>query len=553
MSQQGINPALAAVSDVNIAHELMEEDLQKEMARNEAATKMAMEKELAAMAARKRAEESQVMMQAMLSRYEEMRDKLDSTKKHLEETNTKLNVQEQLTDKISKMKERVEAYASKKDAVSLLEGHVLLKSDIHNKKMEAVQEDIEGADDKATQEDEEKQRFQNMQASLVDHAVRVDQLKVKMAESEETFAKREQLKNSLEKAVEMGEKRADEQNRITVAREKMLELKLKELSLQKTRLERKRREQEERERATNDFFNMIDKQLDDMESDVVTKDVESIETGTVPKQKQNKEKGKGKKSKSAAPNVMSPKVVSPEPSVKLGAKLITTITNTDIQTNKTKSIQVLKVNKGDSKKMKIAAPECNPIIKPTEVKQEAVTAKVEIQEDNNEGADKTDMEKTEAQACAKEQIEKINSGSEMAEEKTKMSEEDVKATVTRIEGKVQSVRGNIADMAMSEQYLRTKQAMLMAKKKEKEMKIAENIAYIREEEVNKMREKVKHMQELLLQRKQKLKTTEEIMDAKNEEKKAIDKLIEKTKRRETYVENEIVDRVIFEKEPPKKK
>ena len=36
--------------------------------------------------------------------------------------------------------------------------------------------------------------------------------------------------------------------------------------------------------------------------------------------------------------------------------------------------------------------------------------------------------------------------------------------------------------------------MLMAKKKEQEMKIAANIAAIREDEVTKMREKVKAMQ-----------------------------------------------------------
>jgi len=104
---------------------------------------------------------------------------------------------------------------------------------------------------------------------------------------------------------------------------------------------------------------------------------------------------------------------------------------------------------------------------------------------------------------------------------------------------------------MSEQYLRTKQAMLMAKKKEQERKIAENIADIREAEVIKMKEKVKHMQELLHQRKEKLKATEEIMNAKNEEKKAIDKIIQKAARRENYLEKEIVDRVVFEKEPPK--
>ena len=49
-------------------------------------------------------------------------------------------------------------------------------------------------------------------------------------------------------------------------------------------------------------------------------------------------------------------------------------------------------------------------------------------------------------------------------------------------------------MAMSEQYLRTKQAMLLAKKKEKEMEVAQSIASIREAEVAKMRQKVQQMQ-----------------------------------------------------------
>ena len=56
------------------------------------------------------------------------------------------------------------------------------------------------------------------------------------------------------------------------------------------------------------------------------------------------------------------------------------------------------------------------------------------------------------------------------------------------------IRDDIADMAMSEQYLRTKQALLKAKKKEQEMQIAQKMASIREEEVIKMREKVAKMQ-----------------------------------------------------------
>merc|ERR1712133_292043 len=54
----------------------------------------------------------------------------------------------------------------------------------------------------------------------------------------------------------------------------------------------------------------------------------------------------------------------------------------------------------------------------------------------------------------------------------KLTEEEVKNMVANIEEKSERVRDDIADMAMSEQYLRTKQALLKAKKKEQEMQIA---------------------------------------------------------------------------------
>merc|ERR1711994_651406 len=83
----------------------------------------------------------------------------------------------------------------------------------------------------------------------------------------------------------------------------------------------------------------------------------------------------------------------------------------------------------------------------------------------------------------------------------KLSEEEVKEMVAKVEGKCKNIKDNIADMAMSEQYLRTKQAMLKAKKKEQEMKIAQKMAELREEEVLKMREKVARLQALLTSRK----------------------------------------------------
>merc|ERR1712043_5078 len=122
--------------------------------------------------------------------------------------------------------------------------------------------------------------------------------------------------------------------------------------------------------------------------------------------------------------------------------------------------------------------------------------------------------------------------------------------VARVEGKCETMRGDIADMAMSEQYLRTKQALLKAKKREQEMQIAQNIASLREEEVIKMREKVEKMQELLQSRREKLKVTEEIMNEKDGAKQVLDKKIEASLRRQNFVEK-IIEKVMFEK--PKKK
>merc|ERR1712029_925661 len=69
---------------------------------------------------------------------------------------------------------------------------------------------------------------------------------------------------------------------------------------------------------------------------------------------------------------------------------------------------------------------------------------------------------------------------EVAKKKNKPTEEEIKNMVAKVEDKCQNMREDIADMAMSEQYLRTKQAPLKAKKKEQEMKIAQNMASLRE-------------------------------------------------------------------------
>merc|ERR1712018_296466 len=103
-------------------------------------------------------------------------------------------------------------------------------------------------------------------------------LKEMMTQREKALEKNEKIKEMLERQLEIGEKRAAEQNRIASVREKLLELKMKELELQKAKLARKKKEQEEKEKATEDFIAMIDKQLEHMEANV-----DPI-TGTIPKQ-----------------------------------------------------------------------------------------------------------------------------------------------------------------------------------------------------------------------------------------------------------------------------
>jgi len=652
MSQEGVNPAVAGNTS-NIAQDLMEEDLRREIEKNESATKMAMEKEIQALEARKRAQESQIMMKAMLEKYEHMKNKLDFTKKHLDETTTKISEKEKLTDKIVAMKSRIEAYANKKEAVTYLTEHVQMKHDMHVTKLESVKEDIEGADTEGASQNESSNFEKKNEANME----RVESIRVMMKEREDALKKREQIKVMLEKQLLLGEKKAAEQARITDAREKLLELKMKELELQKAKLERKKREQEQKEKATEDFFIQIDKQLEEMEANASVAQA----TGAVPKQKVKKGKGKGRnRSKSNTPKVMSPepfiqskastpKIMSPEPKAinkkvdhsetkiltpkvmspepeqekqifKQAEDKIESVTsdakNTELkeeniepeteEQDQAKSISrdaenekeciipQITEHKQENSEPEMEAIKAETIIirkmpesiiaegemnKELNIKEATVISEFEnclekpikdVKEENNvlpdlkeeklnEDDKKVDEYKELSVEPAKETKESVTDIDKeiVLEDKEpsadkKMTEEEVKKMVANVENKCKNIHGDIADMAMSEQYLRTKQALLVAKKKEQEMKIAEKMATIREEEVLKMKQKVQQMQELLAQRKQKLKITEEIMEEKESEKKAIDKQIESTKRRENYVETQIIETVMFEK-PPKKK
>merc|ERR1719464_2484070 len=70
-------------------------------------------------------------------------------------------------------------------------------------------------------------------------------------------------------------------------------------------------------------------------------------------------------------------------------------------------------------------------------------------------------------------------------------------TVHSLEAKCAGVREELGRMALSEQYMRTKQAQLKARKKELEAKEATIKAELREKEAYDMREKVHGMMKLL--------------------------------------------------------
>merc|ERR1719211_134935 len=91
----------------------------------------------------------------------------------------------------------------------------------------------------------ETAKFQQVQKAEEEKAVRVKAMQEMMKEREKAIEKTDKIKVMLERQLEIGEKKAAEQNRIASVREKLLELKMKELQLQKAKFERKKRAAEQ--------------------------------------------------------------------------------------------------------------------------------------------------------------------------------------------------------------------------------------------------------------------------------------------------------------------
>lgn len=130
-------------------------------------------------------------------------------------------------------------------------------------------------------------------------------------------------------------------------------------------------------------------------------------------------------------------------------------------------------------------------------------------------------------------------------------EVDINAMVQRIEAKCANVREELGRMAVSEQYMRTKQAQLVAKRKEKEMMEAERKAAVKENEAQEMRRKVEELTQLLAARKAKLKATENTLQRKTVVVEKVEKILTSKERKANYIEKQKVDQVMFGKTPKK--
>jgi len=128
---------------------------------------------------------------------------------------------------------------------------------------------------------------------------------------------------------------------------------------------------------------------------------------------------------------------------------------------------------------------------------------------------------------------------------------DLNDSVQRLEAKCAGVREELGRMALSEQYMRTKQAQLRCRKKELEAKEATIKAELREKEAYDMREKVHGMMKLLAERRNKLKVTENVIVKKGNVVDNVNKILNQKEIRIKQKEKQKDELLAFGKKPPK--
>lgn len=130
---------------------------------------------------------------------------------------------------------------------------------------------------------------------------------------------------------------------------------------------------------------------------------------------------------------------------------------------------------------------------------------------------------------------------------------DLNDSVQRLEAKCAGVREELGRMALSETYMRTKQAQLKAKKKEMLAQQAMIRAELKEKEAADMRQKVANMMKMLADRKMKLKVTENVIDKKDAVVDGVNKILERKERRAHYTQKQLAEQIAFGKKGAAKK
>merc|ERR1711997_985713 len=121
---------------------------------------------------------------------------------------------------------------------------------------------------------------------------------------------------------------------------------------------------------------------------------------------------------------------------------------------------------------------------------------------------------------------------------------DLNESVQRLEAKCAGVREELGNMALSEQYMRTKQAQLEAKQ-------ATIKAELREKEAADMRVKVEGMMKLLAERRNKLKITETVIVKKGNVVDNVNKILNQKEIRAKQKEKQKDELLAFGKKPQK--
>merc|ERR1711862_266483 len=160
-------------------------------------------------------------------------------------------------------------------------------------------------------------------------------------------------------------------------------------------------------------------------------------------------------------------------------------------------------------------------------------------------------EEEERQQDDDEATKSENDHEEISEEVEDALAIKLEETVHSLEAKCAGVREELGRMALSEQYMRTKQAQLKARRKKRKPKEAMIKAELREKEAADMREKVQGMMKLLAERRNKLKITETVITKKANVVDNVNKIMNQKEIRVKQKQRQKDELLAFGKKPPK--